>query len=167
MRRPSLRGPFFLTGCQGPVSTRSGHRGGSPQVWEDPLKRQYSFSAGMAVVVAGSLTAAGCGGGPLPGHPAVYSAINSALIEHGACSSVPDCERRNLAFWSSGRNRILFSVYSAGSPQLRAKVVESVKAAKVEQQVSYPVTLTFYADSKSAALKKGLLARPRETVDIE
>jgi hypothetical protein len=58
-------------------------------------------------------------------------------------------------------------VYSAGSQQLREKVVKSVKVAKAEQHVAYPVTLTFYAESKSAALRKGLLARPRETVDIE
>lgn len=100
------------------------------------MERRCLVRAGMALVVAGSLTAAGCGGGPLPGHPAVYSAINSALIEHGACSSVPDCERKDLAFWSSGRNRILFGVYSAGNPQLRAKVVESVKVAKAEQHVA-------------------------------
>jgi hypothetical protein len=118
-------------------------------------------------VLSAVICLGGCESAPLQGQAQIYRAINEALIEHGACASVADCEANEIVFSESGRGRINFSVFSAADPRLREGVEDAVKRAKHTYRVPYPIKISFHTESHRQSLQGLLPARASYIKEIE
>jgi len=137
------------------------------RTWRTEVSGKKLHWIPAAAALLGLLMSAGCEGPPLPNQGVMRVAIVSVFIEQGTCSSLLECDRKQLVFSQTDGKRVYFSVYDASDPGLRARITRAVEKVRAEEGIADPVEIAFRDESKAESLAKRLPSWADHTVEIE